>query len=203
MSSTTTSSRTRWASSSSDVDQPVSELRHVLRVRDLGRVKAAVDPHDRLAVPRHRPRRGSSTPRASASFRLIALNCARFLMLASLETIAEDHRPPFDALADLLDDDAIGRGVEVAEVGDDLLVGGELVVGARLEPEDVFRPRHARDGWRLWRGGAALRDECGRRQCKGRREGEGNERAARQKGHGVLEGHCARRIHRGQWGAAL
>ncbi len=171
-------------------DQPPAELRRVLRPRHFGRVEAAVDPHDGLALFRQgacprlvHPARDGELPRD-----LLEPGPVPDVGLA--RDGGEDHRPALAALADLLDDDAVRGGIELVEVLDDLLVAGELVVVAGREPEDVLRLRHSRDGWRLWRGGAALRDECGRRQRKRRREGERNERAARQQRHGVLEGHC-------------
>jgi hypothetical protein len=50
----------------------------------------------------------------------------------------DDHLAALGALADALDADALGRGVELREVIEELFVAGELVVVAGSEAEDVL-----------------------------------------------------------------
>ena len=116
-------------------DQLIDGLDQLVRADDLGRVQAAVDPDDRLAFLRQRPR--LLLAEAAGLVQLL-----RDLLVAiELREIlgrGDDRgqvRAAFFGLADL--DDLHPRGflVELLPVGLELIVGGELVVVADVEAE--------------------------------------------------------------------
>ena len=92
---------------------------------------------------------GSLTPRASGQPPRDLLVARAVLQVGFARDDRDDHLPTLRALADALDDDAIGRGVELREVVEQLFVAGELVVGAGLRS----RRRPSAAGTVDWRAG--------------------------------------------------
>jgi hypothetical protein len=167
-------------------DQPPAKLRRVLRARHFGGVQTAVDPHDGLAFFRQRPRLWLVHPAGYGELPRDLLVTCPVLDVGLARDRRQDHRPPLGAPADLLDHVAIRGGVELAEVIDDLLVAGELVVVPRPEAEYVPGLWHARAGNLRGRSGTALREKSGGRDGEGCGQNEVDERTARRHGHGAL-----------------
>ena len=98
-------------------DHLVDHLGELLRAEHLGRVESAVDPDDRLALPRQPARlRRPSQPSASASRREMSLYCRQVLVIGRGGDDRHQLRPAFGRLADLLQHHAVRLRVELAPV---------------------------------------------------------------------------------------
>ena len=121
--------------------QVVEQQRRVLGAGELRRVQAAVDVDERLAFTRQ-----PAGLLIGQSFRM--RQPARDLAVAvdALEVLLRRHQrevigPPLRRGAGFDQPHVVRCGVDFLEVVDHLVVGGELVVGARLEAEDGRRRR--------------------------------------------------------------
>ena len=122
--------------------QPPGELGRVLRAGHFGGVQAAVDPDDDLAFLRQRSRLGLADAARQRQPARDLLIPRAVLEVRFARDDRDDHVAALGALADALDADAIGRGVELREVVEELFVAGELVVVAGSEAEDVLGLGH-------------------------------------------------------------
>ena len=119
----------------------ISEMRHHLGRRDLGRVQAGIEPNDRFAFGR--VARGGLIIDARAREGLAHLTPLvepREIGLA--RDIEQQKRFLEDGAPDLTKLDAIARGVESPVILDELVPFRELVVRAWLEADDVRRLRN-------------------------------------------------------------
>ena len=144
-------------------DHLVDRLHQLLRPEGLVGVKPAVDPDDRLALPGQCPGRLRRQALGERQPPRDVLVLCQVLVVRRRRHDRHQLRPSFRRLADLLDDEAIGLGVELAPVGGNLRVVGQLIVVAEVEAE--LRPR---------RGDAALRHR------RGSDEGQRQQQRAKQ-----------------------
>ena len=116
-------------------------MRHHLGRRDLGRMQAGIEPDDRFALGR--VKLGGRVIDASARKGLAHIaplvEPCKIGLARDIEKQKRllEHRAP-----DLTKLDATARGVESAVILDELVPFRELVVGARLEADDVRRLRN-------------------------------------------------------------
>ena len=142
----------------------VDELDRCLRAADFDRVRRAGDEHDRLAVPEDfvaiaRARRAVLEVQAAFQL-LVAVEIFQRLGRRNLEG---DERIALAGLSQIAEPDAVGSGRDELHVVDDLVPPRELVVGADLEPDKLFRRLE-----RWASGREACRSERGRRPRRSR-----------------------------------
>src|SRR5207237_9577259 len=120
-------------------NQLIYGLDQLVRAEHFGCVQAAVDPDDRLALlrePAWLVLRHAFGDAELARDLLVAIE-----LLEVLWSGDDRHqlRPSFSRLADVDDPHPVGFFVELLPVGDELGIGGELVIVADVESEKLLR----------------------------------------------------------------
>ncbi len=144
-------------------DQVVGQQRRVLAARHLRCVQAAVDVHERPALPRERARLRLAHRTGVRQAQGDLAQPIEVRQVGGARNEREVHRPALARFSgvDELHERAGGR--QLPEVGDRLVVVGQLVVGAGLETEGR-RGRGNRGTLRLGAGG----DEQQQQECERR-----------------------------------
>ena len=150
-------------------DDLVGQKRGCLGVAHFCGVQSEVDPHDRFPVAGQGPRLfvGQVAPLGEPSGDLlIAVGVSQ---IGCRRDERHQLRPALGRSADFFQAEPRRRRIKRAEIGGDLFVGGQLVVGAGHESDDGF-----------WRGNGGLR---GRSMGGPRDQDEGYERPANEASH--------------------
>ena len=117
----------------------IRQERGGLRVSDLVRVQAEIDPDDGASLLGQKPRvLVGQVSRQGQPLRDLLIPASPLEVLFRRDE-RHDLRPALDRPADIHEQDPGTRSIEPAEVGGDFLVGGQLVVRAGRKPDHAFR----------------------------------------------------------------